>query len=147
MYSTELFSGVRNIHMGIDLSGPVGTPIHAFYEGRICSFAYNSAAGDYGYTIITAHEINGVSLYALHGHLSAQSIEGKKVGQKISKGETIAWIGAPHENGGWDEPHLHFQLSWEEPPTCDMPGVVSDEQLADALKKYPDPRMVLGPLY
>jgi murein DD-endopeptidase MepM/ murein hydrolase activator NlpD len=147
MYSTELFSGVRDIHLGIDLSAPAGTPVHAFHDGEILSFAYNSAAGDYGYTIITEHRIGSTTLYALHGHLSARSIQDKKPGQRFSKGDVIAWIGEPHENGGWPEPHLHFQLSWEKPEKCDMPGVVSQEQLHEALKKHPDPRIVLGPLY
>lgn len=45
--------------------------------------------------------------------------------------------------GGWP-PHVHFQLSWEEPETHDMPGVVSNTQHASALRTYPDPRIVLG---
>ena len=50
------------------------------------------------------------------------------------------------ENGGW-EPHLHFQLSIIEPETHDLPGVVSIQDSAIALKLYPDPRLVLGPIY
>ena len=42
---------------------------------------------------------------------------------------------------------MHFQLSVVEPETHDMPGVVSASQHAEALEVYPDPRMVLGPLY
>src|SRR4051794_1871161 len=49
MYNTALFEGVRDIHMGIDISGPVGTPIHAFHDGEIFLAACNSAPGDYGY--------------------------------------------------------------------------------------------------
>ena len=48
--------------------------------------------------------------------------------------------------GGW-EPHLHFQLSWEEPTGNDMPGVVSRDDREWALEKYPDPRIVLGRIY
>ena len=50
------------------------------------------------------------------------------------------------ENGGWP-PHVHFQLALSEPTTHDMPGVVATSQHAAALDEYPDPRMVLGPLY
>ena len=73
-------------------------------------------------------------------------IEDKEVGQKISGGEVICWIGDRHENGGWD-PHLHFQLSWSDPGTHDMPGVVNPADREEALAKYPDPRMVMGPIY
>ena len=146
MYTTPLFGGTRDIHMGIDISGPVGTPIHAFAEGEVFSFEYRAAAGDYGATLITRHRIDGQEIYVLHGHLQRRSLENKKEGQKIAKGEIIAWIGNLHENGGWP-PHLHFQLSFVKPATCDMPGVVSQEQLEEALRIYPDPRWVLGPLY
>ena len=42
---------------------------------------------------------------------------------------------------------MHFQLSLIEPATHDMPGVVAAAQHADALRDYPDPRMVVGQLY
>ena len=87
-----------------------------------------------------------MSLWALYGHLSDESIERMRVGKKISRGEVIAWFGDYHENGGW-EPHLHFQLSLVEPTTHDLPGVVSPLEREQALRDYPDPRLVLGPLY
>src|SRR5206468_2917678 len=120
-YVSSLYRGLRDIHMGIDLFSPVGTEVHAFMEGQIARFAYNGAEQDYGYTLITEHvlnstehELSGLKLYALHGHLSRKSLEGKKEGQKIQGGEVIAWIGDRHENGGWF-PHLHFQLSYAKP--------------------------------
>jgi murein DD-endopeptidase MepM/ murein hydrolase activator NlpD len=150
MYETEIFQeegGQRNIHMGVDIGAPVGTPVHAFADGEIFLFAYNAAAGDYGYTLITRHDdVNGETLYALHGHLGARSVEGKAVGQKVSRGEVIAWVGDRHENGGWN-PHLHFQLSRVKPEVCDMPGAVNEAGLEKALATYPDPRLVLGPIY
>jgi len=146
MYSTDLFAGERFLHVGIDIGGPVGTPCMAFMDGEISHFGYNPAAGDYGNVVITRHEIGGVLVWALYGHLDAASIEGKWVGQKVNAGEVIAWFGAFDENGGWD-PHLHFQLSLVEPETHDLPGVVAPEDRVTALAIYPDPRNVLGPLY
>jgi murein DD-endopeptidase MepM/ murein hydrolase activator NlpD len=90
--------------------------------------------------------LDGVPLWALYGHLDAASIEGKTVGQKVSAGEVICWMGDNHENGGW-ESHLHFQLSLVEPETHDLPGVVAPEDRQQALLDYPDPRLVLGPIY
>ena len=84
--------------------------------------------------------------WALAGHLSGASIEGKAPGDRVCAGECLGWIGAEHENGGWP-PHVHYQLSLTEPKTHDMPGVVTQAQRAAALREYPDPRMVLGPLY
>jgi murein DD-endopeptidase MepM/ murein hydrolase activator NlpD len=146
MYTTELFAGNRNIHMGIDIAAPVGTPVMSFFEGEIFMFAYNAAAGDYGHTVITKHVLDGCELYALYGHLNEASTRNKVIGQKISTGEVIAWVGDKHENGGWN-PHLHFQLCLEKPMVCDMPGAVSKENHEAALKIYPDPQRVLGKLY
>ena len=146
LYNTELFGGTRLIHMGIDSGGPVGTPCMAFADGEVSHFGYNPEPGDYGNVVITRHDIGGTSVWALCGHMDAASIEGKTVGQKVSAGEEIAWFGARHENGGW-EPHLHFQLSLVEPGTHDLPGVVAPEDREQALLDYPDPRLVLGPLY
>ena len=146
MYNTELFEGVRNIHMGIDIGGPVGTPCMAFSDGIISHFGYNSEPGDYGFVVITKHVLSGKNCWALYGHLDSASIKGKKVGEKISKGQVIAWFGDFHENGGW-EPHLHFQLSYKEPQTHDLPGVVSEEDRERSLKDFPDPRLVMGPIY
>ena len=146
LYNTELFGGERNVHMGIDIGGPVGTPCMGFMDGEISHFGYNPAAGDYGNVVITKHDIGGVPVWALYGHLDAVSIEDKRVGQLVESGDVIAWFGAFEENGGW-EPHLHFQLSLVEPETHDMPGVVAPGEREYSLEIYPDPRNVLGPLY
>jgi murein DD-endopeptidase MepM/ murein hydrolase activator NlpD len=146
MYSTDLFSDGRFLHIGIDIGAPVGTPCMAFDQGEISHFGYNPADGDYGYVIITKHLVDNNPIWALYGHLNAESIKGKKIGQKISRGEVICWMGDKHENGGW-ESHLHFQLSINEPETHDMPGVVDPKKRDEALENYPDPRLVLGPIY
>ncbi len=146
MYSTDLFSDGRFLHIGIDIGAPIGTPCMAFEDGEISHFGYNPADGDYGYVIITKHDIDGTTVWALYGHLDSASVRRKTVGQKIRRGETICWIGDRHENGGWD-PHLHFQLSLIEPITHDMPGVVNPKDREEALQNYPDPRLVMGTIY
>lgn len=146
MYKSEIFSGVRNLHVGVDIGGPIGTPCMAFMEGEISHFGYNPHPGDYGNVVITKHNIGGNFVWALYGHLDSQSIKNKVVGQKISSGEILGWFGDKNENGGW-EPHLHFQLSIIEPETHDLPGVVSLESRDQALIDFPDPRLILGDIY
>jgi murein DD-endopeptidase MepM/ murein hydrolase activator NlpD len=146
LYESELFEGKRTHHVGIDIGGPVGTPIYAFYDGTIFDKKYLPAEGDYGNVIIMEHEFNGTKLWALYGHLSSESLETFKIGDIVEKGQLIGWLGDKYENGGW-EPHVHFQLSLEEPLNCDLPGVVTPDERDLALEKYPDPRLVLGPLY
>ena len=147
MYKGDLFEEEqRCIHMGIDIAAPIDTPIYSFADGEIFCFGINDQPFDYGPTIITKHIVNKRILYALHGHLSSASLRSKKAGQKIAKGEQIATIGTKAENGGWN-PHLHFQLSYPQPETYDLPGVVSKNKLEWAKRVFPDPQMVLGSLY
>lgn len=160
MYTAPLFEGasVRDVHVGIDLGAPAGDPVFAFDDGEIFLFGENSAEGDYGPTLVTRHAYDAGdagdagdaderrALYVLLGHLSRRSLEGKRVGATFRKGEILGWIGEKHENGGWN-PHVHVQLAWNPPTVPDMPGAVAEADRARARELYPDPRLVLGPIY
>tara|TARA_B100000768_G_scaffold152824_1_gene148706 strand:+ start:64 stop:750 length:687 start_codon:yes stop_codon:yes gene_type:complete len=156
MYLTPLFGGERDLHVGIDIGAPAATPVHSFAEGNIHSFGVNAEAGSYGPTIVIEHQLSWPptaeqshplrKVWALYGHLSTSSLEGLAVGAPVSMGQRIARMGHKQENGGW-EPHVHFQLSLIEPEKPDLPGVVRREDREQALRDYPDPRLVLGPLY
>jgi murein DD-endopeptidase MepM/ murein hydrolase activator NlpD len=155
MYRSEIFSAesqnARDIHVGVDIAAPVGTPVHAFYEGAVFMADINPAKGDYGGTLITKHVLATEAghervLYALFGHLSHASVKNLRAGTVFKSGDRIAHVGDRTENGGWN-PHLHFQLSWMQPERCDLPGVVNEKDLPWALATFPDPRLVLGQLY
>lgn len=153
MYTTALFEaagdGVRDVHVGVDLAAPVGEPVRAVADGWVVAAGYNPAPGDYGFVVVTGHPLEAdpeVVLYALHGHLGAASMGLRSVGDPFAAGDTLGYVGDRHENGGWN-PHLHFQLSWLRPETHDLPGAVSLADRPVALRIFPDPRRVLGPLY
>ena len=57
MYTTELFEGERNHHVGLDLGAPVHTPVHAFDAGEVAMIAVNDEDGSYGPTLITKHTL------------------------------------------------------------------------------------------
>lgn len=137
----------RTVHMGVDLFGPAGTPVHAFTSGIVSCIADNSNIGDYGPTIIIAHELeDGAKIFALYGHLGRTCLASMKPGESVKLGQEIAKIGDESVNGGWP-PHVHFQLSTQMPLVCDMPGVVAPADFAEASKIYLDPRIVLGSIY
>ena len=146
IYTTELFAGGRSLHVGVDIGGPVGTAVHAFADGMVFAVGYNPAAGDYGHVIVTEHTAPAGKIWALHGHLSAASSSRWSAGDRFKGGDLLGWFGAEDENGGWP-PHVHFQLSVERPEGHDMPGAVHPVDRAEMLKRYPDPRLVLGPIY
>lgn len=146
MYTAPQYEDKRNIHIGIDIWTNAGRPVFSFYEGEIAYMQNNDRPGDYGPTLVICYELEFVTLYALYGHLSEMTLENIAVGDSVKKGQQIGTLGSEAENGGWP-PHLHFQLSTEDPQQADMPGVVAEEDREDALEIYRDPRHVLGPLY
>lgn len=133
----------RNIHIGLDLWINEQAPIHAALEGKIHSFQNNKALGDYGPTIILEHEINDFKFHTLYGHLSEASLEEKKVGDAIQKGQQIATLGLPPINGDY-APHLHFQIIMDmEGKFGDYPGVCSGKKLSFYKENCPDPNWLL----
>lgn len=146
MYTTPLFSNSRDIHMGIDIWAKAGEPVFSFYDGVVAYMRNNNRKGDYGPTTVIKYQLDDITLFALYGHLSIESLTMVEVGDEVERGQKIATLGEAAVNGGW-EPHLHFQLSVEDPGEADMPGVVSEEDHRQALERYPDPRLVLGDLY
>lgn len=146
MYLAPQYASVRNIHMGIDLWSDAGEPVFSFYHGTVAYMQDNDQEGDYGPTIVIRYRFDDLHLFALYGHLSRSSLSVVSVGDRVRRGQQIGSLGSGEVNGGW-VPHLHFQLSLEDPGEADMPGVVAEEQHEEALKIYPDPRLVLGDLY
>lgn len=133
----------RSIHLGVDIWAPAGTPLHAPLDGIVHSFAFNDHYGDYGPTIILAHELSGVTFFTLYGHLSLTSLEGMHKGQRIKAGQFFAAIGPYPENGDWP-PHLHFQIIREMGSyQGDFPGVCHAADREYYLDLCPDPGLIL----
>ena len=133
----------RNIHIGLDLWINEQAPIYAVLDGTIHSFQNNTALGDYGPTIILTHQINDFKFHTLYGHLSEASLERKKVGDSIQKGQQIATLGLPPINGDY-APHLHFQIIIDmEGKFGDYPGVCSEKKLSFYKENCPDPNWLL----
>jgi murein DD-endopeptidase MepM/ murein hydrolase activator NlpD len=147
MYAGEQFQeGHRDIHVGVDLAAPAGASVLAFFEGTIFRLGDNARPYDYGPTLITRHEWSDQVVYALHGHLSRESLDRWRPGDGFHRGDILGWIGTREVNGGWN-PHVHFQLCLAEPVTHDLPGAVGQVNREWGLGVFPDPRLVLGGLY
>jgi murein DD-endopeptidase MepM/ murein hydrolase activator NlpD len=133
----------RRLHLGVDIWSDAGTPVYALLDGAVHSFQDNDNFGDYGPTIILQHDLDGLVLYSLYGHLSRKSLVGLSVGQRIRKNQQIATFGNISENGQWP-PHLHFQLMLNmEGKAGDYPGVARFSEKEHWLKNIPDPDLIL----
>ena len=109
----------RRLHLGVDIWGEVNTPVYAFMDAKVHSFAFNNNFGDYGATIILEHQLENETFFSLYGHLSLKNLVGLTEGKFIKKGEAFCDFGKAEENGFWPA-HLHFQLM------CDMEGKKGD---------------------
>ncbi|HUP91177.1 MAG TPA: peptidoglycan DD-metalloendopeptidase family protein [Solimonas sp.] len=133
----------RTLHLGIDLWLPAGTEVRAMLDGTIHSTADNATFGDYGPTVVLAHEIEGLSFHTLHGHLTRRSLAGLEAGQRVRAGQRIGWLGEPHENVGWP-PHLHFQVIRDmDGRRGDYPGVCVPRERSEWLERCPEPNLLL----
>jgi murein DD-endopeptidase MepM/ murein hydrolase activator NlpD len=90
---------VRGYHAGVDLSAPLGTPIHSVADGAI-SFA--GRRGGYGNLVIVDHGLGYQTYYA---HLS-EFEPGMTEGARVTRGDVIGRVGS---TGYSTAPHLHFE--------------------------------------
>lgn len=104
--------GVTNLdyfigwHTGMDISCPVGTPIHAIADGEILYAGWNNPViktgklAGYGLNIFLYDPVTNQSV--LFAHLSQLNV---KAGQKVHKGDIIGWSG---DTGFSKGPHVHI---------------------------------------
>lgn len=133
----------RDHHLGIDLWCPAHTPVIAPLDGKIHSLANNATLGDYGGTLILEHRLGEHDFFSLYGHLDPISIERWSSGTPVKAGDQIGLLGNVAVNVGWP-PHLHFQIICDlKGKRGDFPGVVAEEDRAEALANCPDPNLLL----
>lgn len=85
-------------HEGIDLAGPVGTPIYATGDGVVIFAGWQRG---YGNVIKIKHAIGTETRY---GHLSKIRV---KAGQQVSRNSLIGDMGNTGRSTG---PHLHYEV-------------------------------------
>lgn len=141
---SEVFSGNRSVHLGIDIWADPGQPVNAVMEGVVHSFQNNSSHGDYGPTIILEHRVENYIFYTLYGHLNTECLTGLYRGKPVIGGERIARLGTYDENVHWP-PHLHFQVILDmEGRMGDFPGVCRPEDVPHYAGLCPDPNILLN---
>ena len=86
-------------HAGLDIAGPIGTPIYAADDGVVVTSGWNS--GGYGYMILIDH---GNGIWTRYGHSSRLLVQ---KGDRVSRGDVISLMGSTGRSTG---PHLHFEV-------------------------------------
>ena len=92
------FTAERDIHMGLDIAAPIGTPIYAPADGVVI---FSSNKDGFGNFVMIAHGFGIVSRY---GHNAENLVQ---PGQRISRGDQVATVGMSGRTTG---PHLHYEI-------------------------------------
>ena len=97
-YRTDPITGKREFHEGLDFSGKPGTPISAVAAGIV---TWSGPRVGYGNLVEINHGNGNITRYA---HNAKNLVS---VGDKIEKGEVIAFMGSSGRSTGT---HVHFEM-------------------------------------
>jgi murein DD-endopeptidase MepM/ murein hydrolase activator NlpD len=99
---------VWQLHAGMDIAAPGGSPVRAAASGRVFRAGWN---GGYGrYTCLYHGLVDGAGLASCYAH---QSRIGVSPGQYVRRGEVIGSVGTTGASTGY---HLHFEVRLDGTP-------------------------------
>ncbi|ADW69883.1 M23 family metallopeptidase [Granulicella tundricola] len=93
-----LGNGDGEFHPGLDISGPLGTPIHVTADGVVTSVDW---VNGYGRLVEVDH---GHGVRTRYGHMSGFAVT---AGQTVSRGDVIGYIGHTGRTTG---NHVHYEV-------------------------------------
>jgi len=95
---TDPFSGLKERHYGVDISGPLGTPVRTTADGVVKLTGWHSG---YGKLVVIEHDFGFSTRYAHNGRVMV------KVGDVVKRGQAIALMGNTGKSSG---PHCHYEV-------------------------------------
>ena len=115
---SDPFQARAAMHPGIDLAGPIGTPIYATADGTVLRAGWN--AGGYGNLVEIDH---GKGISTRFGHMSAVLVS---AGQHVTRGQQIGRMGSTGRSTG---SHLHYEVRIDGRPVNPIPFMKSTDYL------------------
>lgn len=112
-YGSTYF-GAMNIHAGIDVDAPPGTPIVAAGPGTVIwagwglfTFDPTNEKDPYGIAVAIRHDFGyeNQPVFTLYAHMEAHNIG--HIGQRVETGDVLGWVGSTGNSTG---PHVHFEV-------------------------------------
>lgn len=97
-FRTNPFTGLTQMHEGIDISNRIGTLVVSPADGIVSDVGNDWVNGK---VLVISH---GFGLVTRYSHLNKVFV---KVGQKVKRGDKIAEIGVTGKTTG---PHLHYEV-------------------------------------
>jgi murein DD-endopeptidase MepM/ murein hydrolase activator NlpD len=114
---TDPFNGEHKMHKGIDIPGPMGTPIYATADGTVGRAQWVSGYGNY---VEIGH---GSGLETRYGHMSRLVAIS---GQRVRRGELIGYMGSTGRSTG---SHLHYEVRVEGQAVNPVPFIQGTDYL------------------
>lgn len=116
---SDPFRGVAAMHAGVDIPGPLGTPIYATADGIV---ARAERSGGYGNLVEVNH---GKGIETRYGHLSRILIAPNS---RVTRGQLIGLMGSTGRSTG---SHLHYEVRIDGRAVNPLPYLqVADSTLA-----------------
>ena len=97
-FRSDPFKGRRASHKGLDMAGPIGTPIYATADGIVGRAQW---LGGYGKYIEINH---GNGIQTRYGHMSRLNVEANA---RVKSGDLIGYMGSTGRSTG---SHLHYEV-------------------------------------
>ncbi|WP_234009099.1 M23 family metallopeptidase [Deinococcus sp. NW-56] len=103
-FGQRVMDGEREMHYGVDILAPHGSPVRAARSGRVIESRADFKRG-WGWTVVLEHEGGWITRYA---HLSANLV---RAGETVAQGQVVGRVGNTGRSTGT---HLHFgtYLRW-----------------------------------
>ncbi len=113
-HRSDPFTGRRARHNGIDIPGPIGTPIYATADGTVGRAQWVSGYGKY---VEVEH---GHAMQTRYGHMTEILVQ---PGQRVRRGDMIGLMGSTGRSTG---SHLHYEVRIAGAPVNPIPFIADD---------------------
>jgi murein DD-endopeptidase MepM/ murein hydrolase activator NlpD len=131
---SDPFRGRAAMHAGIDLAGPMGTPIYATADGIVGRSEWNN--GGYGNLVEIDH---GQGIQTRYGHLSQRIAQ---PGQRVHRGDLIGLMGSTGRSTG---SHLHYEVRIDGRAVNPTPFLQSSNTFIALQNRVAQPVAIGGP--
>ena len=112
-FRTNPFTGLTQMHEGVDISNRVGTPVIAPADGIVSDTGRDYSHGN---VVVISH---GFGMTSRFNHLNKIFV---RAGQKVKRGDKLAEIGMSGKTTG---PHLHYEVRMSGIPVNPMRYVLN----------------------
>lgn len=131
-FRSDPFRGGRAMHAGVDIPGPIGTPIYATADGIV---GRAQRLGGYGNYIEIEH---GQGIQTRYGHLSAILVAPYT---RVKRGDLIGRMGSTGRSTG---SHLHYEVRLDGRAVNPMPFLQSSDYLVAMRQRESTTRLAMG---